>query len=176
MKYTPPMLSAARFRRKLLDGLVQAAIDQEQGALRIHRERPAGIRTGVGDGRLAVPVEFHDRAFIILGEQKSAVFRAHDAVGIVAVHLPDFLPLLSRGDDPRNFRHRVRARRWRGGRGRCLGPGRWRRRLARLDRIRVPRVPGRLHARPLREAGGRQNLAPAGARGKHAQRKREHSC
>ena len=102
-------------RRELRDAGAQAALDDEQRALRVHRQRAAGVRVGVDDRRLAVLIQLQDLAVVVLRQQQPAVVGADDAVAVVADLLPEELPLLAGGDHAREWRRPCSpdARRWR---------------------------------------------------------------
>src|SRR5580693_1128801 len=65
----------------------------------------AGAMSRQEDGGFALLVEFHHVVTLLLREQQTAVFAAHDAIGILAA-LPDHSPLLARIDHSGNRRDR----------------------------------------------------------------------
>ena len=145
-------------RRELLDLHAQTALDDEQVALRAHRQRAARVRVRVRDGRFAVSIQLHDFAAIVLRQQQAAVIGADDAVAIVATLLPDEHPFLARGDHPGNLRDRIvpdalRLTATRAAAGATAASGR-RRRLAPRDQCRVAGIERCLHRRH-RRIGGR---------------------
>ena len=148
-------------RRELLDLHVQTALDDEQVALRAHRQRAARVRVRVRHGRLAVRLQLHDSAAVVLRQQQAAVIGADDAVAVVASLLPDERPFPARLDHPGDFRDRIVPDALRlnatpaapSAGGTTAASGR-RRRLARRDQCRVAGIERCLHRRH-RRIGGR---------------------
>src|ERR1019366_2487784 len=96
--------------RDLFDRRVETAVGDEQDAFRVYRERTAGVGAGVRDGNPPLTVELDDVALIVLSDENPAVFGGDDAIGVVAIHLPDFFPLLTGGHNTGDFDNRVFAR------------------------------------------------------------------
>ena len=170
--------------RELLDGLIQSTGYHEQRALRVHRQRTAGVGVTVHRRRLAIAIQLHDCAVIVLRQQQPAVIGRKDAVGVVPRGLPDERPALVRRDHAGNGGHRVlpRSRRRRRSRaaplsgtpalrssggtrsGACRSPattsgsGRWR--LARGNDLGVARIGRRPQVRGRRLRLGQDGRRP----------------
>jgi hypothetical protein len=106
-------------RRQLRHVRVQTALDDEQLALLVHRERASRVRVSVDRFGLAAAVQPDHGRIVVLRDQEIAVLVRQDAVGVVAADLPHLGPLLTRGNDAGNGGDGVVGRRRREGGWRC---------------------------------------------------------
>src|SRR5262249_4600368 len=145
-------------RRTLPTRVVQPRWQDKPFPFRVDGNGPAGIRVHVCDGFFPILIELQDIALVILRDQQASIVGTDNAVRNIARRLPDCFPLLSRGDNTRDFCYLVFPRSLLSRRGCALS---WRR-TASLPALRRRRLAGAASARRRRILAGRDQSLISG--------------